>query len=317
MSYKSDLFICVGNAKHFLRWEVPELQKYFNIVDSPSPKTILLSFGPDVLDIASKLPALKRFAVTFPGFSQNPLRDMHTRERHNDILKNFDAVFINPGPLETAYSELNNIELYPFSVDMNLVTLKRYRNKLTSLLHVSGVAPQKDWERSESIMKLTGLKYEVYPPRNEDFYSAEIKRNEFKNKLRRKLGIIEKKYLPHGYVTHEKVVKKYQSYDGFVHIANDVKHIEHIDGKYTASLIEAGVTGSILFWHDTYKLGNGLETVFDLSVEPEKAAKEILEISKNIDIKKHSKLTREEMIDTFNVQNSIGIRAKSIIEKLG
>ncbi|MEI2833229.1 MAG: hypothetical protein V9G25_00295 [Acidimicrobiia bacterium] len=60
-----------------------------------------------------------------------------------------------------------------------------------------------------------------------------------------------------------------------------------------------------------------LETVFDLSVEPEKAAKEILEISKNIDIKKHSKLTREEMIDTFNVQNSIGIRAKSIIEKLG
>jgi hypothetical protein len=89
-----------------------------------------------------------------------------------------------------------------------------------------------------------------------------------------------------------------------------------LDGKYTASLIEAGLTGSILFWHDTYNLGNNLETVFNLPVDTTKAADEILRIKNNIDVHRHSQQTREEMFDTFNPEKSVGIRCNYILEKL-
>ncbi|MEI2833228.1 MAG: hypothetical protein V9G25_00290 [Acidimicrobiia bacterium] len=258
MNTKPDLHIVVGGATHFLRWEIPELEKYFNLVSAPSINTLLISFGPDILEKASKLPALKRFAVTFPGFSINPLRDLEIRAMHTELFKNFETVFINHGPLEIAYEKVGNIEFYPFSIDMELVKLKSYRKRLTSLIHVSNPAIQKDWERSEAVMLATGLNFEVYPTRSSEFYAKHIRKGENYNRLRRKFRLKEKHYLPEGYVNHKTVVKKYQEYDGFVHVASDKMHPLHIDGKYTASLIEAGVTGSILFWHDTYKLGNGL-----------------------------------------------------------
>ena len=311
---KPKLFIFVEQATHFLRWEIPEFEKYFEVVDTPGTDTILLSFGPDVIERALELPARLKFATTFPGFAHNPLHDLDIRHKHLNILRNFDGVFINPGPLEIAYSELSNVVFYPFSIDTKLVKFKSYRKKIDSLVHVSNDSPQKDWTRSEEVMKLTGLKYEVFPPRDNSYYESILERNRLKNKIRRKLKLKERNYLPFGYVPHEIVVKKYQKYDGFVHVARDIKHPVCIDGKFTASLIEAGVTGSILFWHDTYGLGKGLETVFDLSLEPEKAAQEILEISKNIDVYKHSKLTREEMLDTFSTSNSVGIRANHILK---
>jgi hypothetical protein len=112
------------------------------------------------------------------------------------------------------------------------------------------------------------------------------------------------------------VIKKYQQYDGFVHVARDIKHPQLIDGKYTASLIEAGVTGAILFWHDTLQLGNSLETVFSLPLNEKSAAAEIMSIRNSLDVRKHSQRTREEMLDTFNVQKSVRIRAERILEKL-
>lgn len=310
------LYIHVKLATHFLRWEIPEFQKHFTIVDEPAGDVILLSFGPDVLEEARVLPARKRFATTFPGFSHNPLYNLDIRKQHLECLQHFDGVFINPGPLEIAYQELDNVFLYPFSIDIDLVRFRRYRKGISSLLHVSNDSPQKDWVRSEKVMQLTGMPYEIYPPRNQDFFESEVLKNRIKNKIRRTLHIPERNYLPIGYVRHELVVKKYNAYDGFVHIAKDIKDQVAIDGKVTASLIEAGVTGAILFWHDTYQLGNGLETVFSLSLEPETAAQEILEIAGSIDVRKHSKLTREEMVDTFCASNSVGIRTHHIMEIL-
>lgn len=316
LTSKPKLHIYVGEATHFLRWEIPEFSKYFELVDQPSEDAVLLSFGPDTIKQALNLPAQKRFATTFPGFGKNPLYNLEVKNEHLELLPQFDGVFINPGPLELAYKTLENIYFYPFSVDTDLVSMKKYRKRITSLLHLSSDAPQKDWTRSENIMEHTGMKFEVYPPRDPNFYEAQQRKNRIKNKIRRKLRIQERQYLPTGYVPHELVVKKYQQYDGFVHVAKDIQDQIYIDGKYTAALIEAGVTGSILFWHDTFSLGNGLETVFALSLEPEKAAQEIIDISKSINVEKHSKLTREEMLDTFNVQSSVRIRAKHIYDHL-
>jgi len=312
--HRYKLYIHVGGATHFLRWEIPEFKKYFDIVDKPSKNAILISFGPDVLVEATSLPAKARFAVLFPGFGHNPLYNKEINKIHRNAIKKFDGVFINPGPLELAYKGLPNIYHYPFSVDVNLVKLRKYRTKINTLIHVSNDGLQKDWERSEKIMQLTGKKHEVYPPRDTTFYDNEIKKNELKNKIRTILNLKTKHYLPHGYVSHEKVVKKYQDYDGFVHIARDIKHQILIDGKYTASLIEAGLTGAILFWHDTFSLGNNLETVFSLPLEPKAAAKEIIRISNTIDVREHSKKTRQEMLDTFSPEVSVKKRVDVMLQ---
>lgn len=314
---KPDLYLHVGGATHFLRWEIPEFEKHFTLVDKPNKNTPLLSFGPDVLKDASELPASMRFAVLFPGFGHNPVHNEEIKKLHRDLISSyFTAVFINPGPLEIAYKGLKNIYQYPFSVDTNLVKHRAYRKRIRSLIHVSNDGLQKDWERSQTIMMKTGLRYEVFPPRNQKFFDREVMRNDFKNKLRQLIGVKQKKYLPHGYVSHEKVIKKYQSYDGFVHIARDIKHKGLIDGKYTASLIEAGLTGAILFWHDTFSLGNNLKTVFSLPLDPDEAAKEIVRIARTINVEEHSRKTREEMLDTFNPQRSVKIRADVILSFL-
>lgn len=311
---KPNLYIHTGLATHFLRWELPEFKRYFTLVDHPSDTTPLLSFGPDVLEEASTLPASKRYAVLFPGFSHNPLHNLENRRLHHKLIKKFDTVFINPGPLQLAYSGLKNVEFYPFSIDTSLVKLKRYRTSLDSLVHVSNASPQKDWERSEAIMKNTGLRYGVFPPRSHEVYMEHLNHHERANRLRKRFGLREKQFLPYGYLDHEQAVKAYQQHDGFVHVARDIKDKVFIDGKYTASLIEAGVTGAILFWHDTYGTGNTLETVFELPLDPQKAAKKLMDIRSSLDVEQHSRRTREEMLATFNPRKSVEMRARKILE---
>lgn len=314
---RPSLYIHVGKATHFLQWEVAEFAKHFTLVKSPSPKAILLSFGPDVLEEAAALPARARFAVLFPGFSYNPVRDEAVLARQRELIaESFTQVFINPGPLEIAYAGLDRVSFYPFSVDVSLVDLKGYRTELNTLLHLSNDNPQKDWQRSESIMVKTGLAHEVFPPRDLEVLQREHRRGVRSDRLRRALGQKVPLRLPVGYVDHAAVVAKYQEYDGFVHVARDVRHPEFIDGKYTASLIEAGVTGAILFWHDTWGLGNGLETVFELPQETALAAERLLEIRSSLDVEKHSMQTREEMLDVFSPHHSIAVRAARIKELL-
>lgn len=314
---KPKLYIHVGRATHFLKWEIPEFKKHFTLVRSPSKDVALLSFGPDVLREASQLPASKRFAVLFPGFGHNPVyNDSLRASQHKIIEQKFDQVFINKGPLELAYSDIDKITLYPFSVDTDMLPLLRYRDGLDSLIHISNDAPQKDWQRSENIMRKTGLTYEVYPPRDGTIYEGQSTIREFRNNMRQLIGLKKKPYLPSGYVGHDAVINKYNQYDGFVHVARDIKDRVHIDGKYTASLIEAGVTGSILFWHDTFGLGNDFETVFDLPLDEDKAAEMIINIKNSVDIRKHSERTREEMLSTFNVRDSVAVRAERIKQLL-
>ena len=198
------------------------------------------------------------------------------------------------------------------SVDIDFIGFRKYRQQIKNLVHVSNDGAQKDWQRSEEVMRLTDMKYEVYPPRDHKFYQRQIDNHNRANKLRKLIGLKEAPYLHYSYVKHQKVIKKYNQYDGFVHVASDVKHRVLLDGKYTASFIEAGLTGSILFWHDTFNFGNNLKTVFNLSVEPKIAA----HISKSIDVYKHSQLTRQEMLDTFNVYDSVRTRSEAMLAKI-
>jgi hypothetical protein len=314
---KPRLYIHLRKAVHFARWELPEFAKHFTLVDEASDDTALLSFGPDVFEEAATLPASRRFAVLLPGFSFNPVRDLELRARQMELIDSrFTQVFINPGPLEIAYRGQSKVTVYPVSIDMAKATVRRYRSSLDSLLHVSQDNPQKDWRRSEAVMYKTGLRYEVFPPRDQKYLERKVRNIDRRNALKRRIGFATVDRLPVGYVTHEATIAKYQAYDGFVHVARDVRHPEFIDGMYTAAFIEAGATGAILFWHDTWGLGTPLETVFQLPENTERAAELILDVRSSLDVAKHSRLTREEMLDTFNPARSVAVRAARMLELL-
>ena len=118
-----------------------------------------------------------------------------------------------------------------------------------------------------------------------------------------------------GYKSHSEIMAKYKQYDGFVHIASEINHPHLLDGKYTATLLEAGLTGAILFWHDTFQLGNDFETIFSLSKDPAVAANELINIKNSIDVEKHSQKTWEEIADRCDPSKIAAFR-KSIISKL-
>ncbi len=307
---------CYG-AQHFLNWELPYFKKHFEFVQESGNDVVLLVFGPDVLEQSSQIPALRRVAMLFPGWCCNPY---HNEEYRRDVLETIDAyydlAFVNPGPLEEAYKISKKVVSCPFTINTTLVQCKRLRRSLDSLLHISASSPQKDWKRSAEIMHLTNLPYEVFPPRGQptpfsDRAKIRLDRYSYRLGLPPLFGAISG-----GYVSHRKVVKKYRQYDGFVHVAAEFSHPDYLDGKYTATLLEAGATGSILFWHDTFGLGNDLETVFDLPLNPIEAAQEILQIRKSLDVEKHSRLTRDEILDKFDPERSVEFRAKRIKELL-
>lgn len=308
-------------SEYFLKWELPYFRKHFDVVDEPSPDTVLLAFGPDMLETASELPALRRTALLFPWIDYNPY---HNHVRRSEMLAiiddSFDAVFVNPGPVQQALSTSKKLHVHPFSVDVEkLQKFKRPRTKIDRLLHVSFECPQKDWERSQRVMELTGLGFEVFPPRR----NSAPQRVTWKDRIMWRYNkYIVSRISPTaasrttlGYANHLSTIKKYAEYDGFVHVAADKVSMTHLDGKYTAALLEAAVTGSIIFWHDTFSNGNDFETVFPVSREPEVAAKEIREIRNSIDVERHSRRTAEEISDRCHPGKVVGFR-KTVLENL-
>lgn len=335
---KPRLHLLVDRAVHFARWEIPHFRRYFTLVSEPKDDAILFAFGPDVFEKGASTPACGRIALLFPWDGYSAYHDLKRRKEILEAIKeNYDLVFVNPGPLHEALKSSAKVTVCPFSIDTGLATCREYRTSLNSLLHVSADAPQKDWRRSEAIMALTRLPYEVFPPRNgRPTFKAQnpideggskrpwyrkvnrigywlriyarrwAGRNWFKiAKFTNRLGIAPV-LPPVGYARHKAVIRKYQSYDGFVHVAAETPPM--VDGKYTAALLEAGATGAILFWHDTLRLGNDFETVFDLPLEPDEAARQILEIRRNLDVPRHSRLTREEILDRCDPANVMRIR---------
>jgi hypothetical protein len=304
------------SAAFFLKWELPYFHREFEIVTNAGPDVVLLSYAPRSLISDLNLPAYKRVALLIPGYV-NPYYDLDQRHELLKLIEeHYDLALVNPGPVEIALSTSRKLVSHPFSVDVDkLAKVRRVRKSLDSLLHVSADAPHKDWERSERIMRSTGLPFEVFPPRQQP-----TARTTFRDRIMWRFN----KYIVHsvsptaafrrnfGYVSHAATIAKYGEYDAFVHIATEKPLLDRLDGKYTAALLEAGVTGAIIFWHDTYNDGNDFETIFAIPAETEQAAKEILEIRKSTDIERHSQATSLEMADRCHPANVVQKRRKAI-----
>src|SRR5688572_13639617 len=159
---KIKLKLVVDGAFHFYRWEQPFFKKEFELVDSSGDDVVVFAFGPDVVARCAEMPALKRVALLFPGFGFNPYHNAQTKMKVVDIIeRKYDAIFVNPGPIDEALRVTGKTFSHPFSVDVDQVfKYHKIRTQLNSLIHVSSMfAPQKDWERSAETMGLSGLKY--------------------------------------------------------------------------------------------------------------------------------------------------------------
>jgi hypothetical protein len=320
VSAKPRLFIHVGGARHFLQWERRIYAWHFELVDAPGADVAVHGYGPDVIESTAALPARHRSIMVFPGFaSMSPFFDEEYRAGSAELLRQFDLVFANPGPVAAAYADLPNLRLVDFSVDVSRFSHPRYRTRLDSLLHASADFPQKDWRRSDEVMRRTGLEYEVFPPRTEGGVARNLRRRTL---LRRKLNTWSQRMgLPFRfstpnirYVDHTVLMKKYLHYDGFVHVAAPTP--PRVDGLYTATLMEAGLTGALLFWHDTHGLGGFLESVFELPVDPQAAADRILDIRASVDPYEQSRRTRDELAERFAPERSVTRRCELILEQL-
>lgn len=245
----------------------------------------------------------------------------HRASIRQTIDEHYDMVFVNPGPTHEAFKTSSKIRLCAFSIDTNRVEMTSPRTKIASLLHASADYPQKDWRRSEEIMRRSGLKYEVFPPRTAQVVTWQTRYAKWMNRNKRYLrhylaqvgiGKFKTPKLPSRYRNHDELIHKYRQYDGFVHIAAETP--PHVDGKYTATLLEAGLTGAILFWHDTLGLGNDFETIFNLPLDPESAAQRIVDISCSLNVEQHSRRTHQEILDRCHPDTVIRTRFNAMRE---
>lgn len=310
---KPKLHLVVRGATHFLNYERPYFEKYFDLVSQPGPDTVVFGYGPDAFDIPPTLPARLRVAYVLPGYGPSPLYDEDRRAHLLDVIeRSYDLVFANPGPIDEALKSSPKVVTHLFAVKADIARHFRPRATLDSLVHISGEQPQKDSGRNAEIMDLTGLRHELFPPRTA--YTPMQQRMHRLRKWLQRHHLPSPLFLHPNYVRHSKVIRKYLEYDGFVHIAREVP--PYSDGKYTASFLEAGLTGAILFWHDTLGLGNDLETVFDLPLDPPAAARRILEIRDSLDVPAHSRRTSEEIRTKFDPEAITRFRYEQIVARL-
>lgn len=331
------LKIVVGKAPHFLEFELPYFKKYFDVVDDSNDETVVFAYAPDVLEYAASFPCSLRTAIIFPGFGFRPYCEPSDRAFLAGLInKHYDLVFANPGPMEEAFRDTGKLVIHPFCIDLDRIPFEKPRRQLNSLLHASAIGSmKKDWMRSVHVMQQTGLKWEIFPPRplvdEQQKIIESVTADSVFDKLRKQFVKWRNRYwhafyrrtlklglppliLPSGYLSHNTLIKRYQQYDGFVHIAKD--NPPATDAKYTATLLEAGATGALLFWHDTLGLGNDFETIFSLPLDPEQAAKEILLIRQNVNIEQHSRRTAKEVRDRCNPDSVMRIRLAAIEKAL-
>lgn|GEM_PF-1761052 len=306
---KPSVHLLVRQASHFARWERPYYARHARLARRPSAGVHLHAFGPDTIDEAAAAPARSRSIMLFPGFGWNPYYDLEQRRRTTEVLEqSFDVVFTNPGPIARALAHLPQMVTVPFSIAVDAIGF-RPRSTLDTLLHVSADYPQKDWERSRAVMEATGLTHEVFPPRGpgiEAFWPRNVRLRSRLNYRLKRFGLPRIPVPPATYVPHARIIEKYVEHDGFVHVAAPTPPF--VDGLYTASMVEAGLTGALLFWHDTHQLGGTLSSVFEVPAEPARAAERILDIRASVDPAVRSRATRDEIADQYDPARAVAER---------
>lgn len=276
---------------HFSQWDIPEFEKYFSNViihcRDADPEYTLIKKD-DILYVygvgfypTPKIDCFAKFGVLFPGFALRPLTNLIQRAEIAKEIRAYTAVFVNEGPMWESYRGTSNVYKVPHGVASNLFKKTRVRNKFKRIIQVANnkyTSPYKGRHISEAAMKLMPYKWELIPENDH----------------------------PYGYIPFNDLIAVYQNADGFLspQMVGPPPECE-TDCNYNGTTLEAGLSGCVVFWHDAMGLGNKLETVFEISLNPVEIAKRIQDIVNNINLEKHSLLTAEEFYEYCNIGNSI------------
>ena len=279
---KPKLYIRIVACEYWLSWVTPELAKLFDIVDEPSPDVAMLAYGQDSAQEAlrSKVPSRVRVATFLPGITwhPNPVEDAESNKVCRYVARQYDVLFVNPGPLELAFADMANCKVILPSYDVDI----RFRRRMDIgyLLHAGVPTPQKNRVRNIEIMRKTGLDWDVQPRST--------------NRLPRR-----------------ELVHRYLAADAVIQVSRKTGLREYLEGKYTACMMEAGATGAILFWHDVWGLGSDFDCIVPIPNTSKEAAAVILETAEG-DVEALSAATSAEIRKKCHPRNE----AQAIFEAI-
>ena len=113
MMRKPKLHIHVRNGAHFLRWELAEYAKHFDLVSSPSSDSLLHGYATDALFDLHLMPARGRSAYILPGWiPSSPYFDEAVRiEISRYIDRHLDVAFVTRGPDSMVFGGHPKVEL--------------------------------------------------------------------------------------------------------------------------------------------------------------------------------------------------------------
>ena len=273
---------------HFSQWDIPEFKKYFSNVlvhyyaEDPNftqikEDDILFVFLH--LGIYQSVKCFARFAMLYPGFGFHPLHNLPQRALVAGYITQYNAVFVNDGPVWESYTGTPNVFCAPYGLASEMFKKTRIRTKFKRIIQVANnfAWQYKGRHIAEEAMRLMPYEWELIPD---------------KNNL---IGAIPFSELP----------DVYQNADGFLN-PNMIGPPPGywIDCTYTGTTLEAGLSGCIIFWHDCMGLGNRFETVFEISLNPVEIATKVQDIVNSIDLEKHSLLTAQEFYEKCNIHDA-------------
>lgn len=279
--------LIIGQIENFhFSWMNEEFKKYFKeVIVTSNPWLPVME--DDVLLVNACLGSFHdmkckhKFGILLPGFGFHPYMHPEQFDAMKHMYPKYDAIFCDEAPVGAAVARdgtCKNFHIVPICCNSHVYKKTRVRDKFKRIIQVASCGHEKGRDISRAAMQLMPYEWELYPKETQLYGS-----------------------IPIGHM-----VDIFQNADGFLHPSKIGPPPGYwTDAKYTVSLIEAGMSGCIIFWHDIMKHGNSMETVFEVSLNPLEIAERIQEVVGSIDLEKHSQKTSEEFRNKHSIENTV------------
>ena len=233
------MIYCV--AKHG-KYFAEILFKHLPRTDKPSKDTPIFAVGSDAINdvYEQRLPRSSLTGLFLPGIGHigNPITRRGNAEAMRGIAGHCNTVLVQSGHMQLV---LPDATVMPHYIDLEGVQ-SRVRTCISSIIHAGVMGLKKERYRQKAVMERSGLPWSFFPPN----------------------GV-------HRYIKRDEYLEHILEADAFVHCAQYGDYGD-LDGKYTASLLEAAAGGAICFWHDAFDMGNDFKSIIQVPSDPDEAA---------------------------------------------
>jgi hypothetical protein len=279
--------LIVGQIENFhFSWMNDEFRKHFREVIVTSNPWFPANED-DVLLVNAclgsfyNLACKRKFGILLPGFGFHPYKRPEQFNEMKPVFAKYDAIFCDEAPVGEAVKRdgtCKNFHYVPICANSCDFKKTRKREKFRKIIQVASHGAEKGRDVSKQAMKLLPYECELIPRDNESYFQR----------------------------SQEQMIASYQEADGFLHPGRVGPAPGYfVDAKYTVSLIEAALSGCIIFWHDAMNHGNSMETVFEVSLDPKEIADKIQQVVGSIDLDAHSTKTANEFRDKYSTENNV------------